>query len=152
MADRTRGYAHRIDIDATPERVWRALTDPALLARWCARGTSIKAREGGSFIAPFEGSYELDANIDVFLPGRRLRLVHMAAPGLPPTDSVIVDDFMIEGSGQAIVRLLGSGFPEGGEWDDVYRAQRRSWERALARLKVLLEKRLDEQGAAGGGA
>ena len=146
MADRTRGYAHRIDIDADSTRVWRALTEPALLVRWCARGTTIKPGENGSFFAPFEGGYQLDAHIDVFLPGRRLRLVHMPAPGLPDADSVIVDDFLIEGNGPSIVRLLGSGFPEGGEWDNVYRQLRRSWERALARLKVLLEKKLDQEG------
>jgi uncharacterized protein YndB with AHSA1/START domain len=145
MADRTRGYAHRIDINADAARVWSALTDPALLVRWCAKGTTIKAREGGSFIAPFEGGYQLDAHIDVFLPGRRLRLVHMPARGLPKTDSVIVDDFLIEGTEHAIVRLLGSGFPTGGEWDEVYRDLRRNWERALARMKVLLEKQLDQK-------
>ena len=152
MTDRSRGYAHRIDIEADAARVWRALTEPALLARWCAKGTAIKAREGGSFVAPFEGDYPLDAHIDVFLPGRRLRLVHMRSPLLPDDDSVIVDDVLIEGAGAVagggpvIVRLLGSGFPEGAEWDGAYRALRRSWERALSRLKVLLEKRLDQRG------
>jgi hypothetical protein len=145
MGDRIRGYAHRIDIEADSARVWRALTEPALLGRWCARGTEIKAREGGSFVAPFEGEYPLDAHIDVFLPGRRLRLVHMPSPRLPRDESVIVDDFLIEGSEPVIVRLLGSGFPGGGEWDAAYRDLRRNWERALARLKVLLEKRLDRQ-------
>jgi uncharacterized protein YndB with AHSA1/START domain len=147
MTDRTRGYAHRIDIDADAARVWRALTEPALLSRWCARGSTIKAREGGSFLAHFEGDYTLDAHIDVFLPGRRLRLVHLRSPQLPDGDSVIVDDFLIEGTEQVILRLLGSGFPDSGAWDGAYRELRRSWERALARLKVLLEKDLDLEGA-----
>jgi uncharacterized protein YndB with AHSA1/START domain len=147
MADRTRGYAHRIDIAAEASRVWRALTDPGLLVRWCAKGATIKAREGGSFTAPFDGDYALDAHIDVFLPGRRLRLVHMRAAQLPESDAVIVDDFLIEGTDTVIVRLLGSGFPDDEAWDPAYRGLRRSWERALARLKVLLEKNLDEPGA-----
>jgi uncharacterized protein YndB with AHSA1/START domain len=144
MADRTRGYAIRIDIDADAARVWRALIDPVLFDRWCAKGSVIKAREGGSLRVTFDSGFELDAHIDVFVPGRRLRLVHMPVAGRPKTDSVIVDDLLIEGTDQAIVRLLGSGFPEGGAWDTLYPQLRRGWERAISRLKVLLEKNLDK--------
>ncbi len=37
VAERTRGYAHRIDINAPPELVWRGLIDPELLASGAAR-------------------------------------------------------------------------------------------------------------------
>ena len=36
------------------------------------------------------------AHIDVFLPGRRLRLIHLPSPALPAGDSAIVDDLMLE--------------------------------------------------------
>jgi hypothetical protein len=144
MADRTRGYAHRIDVSADGTRVWRALTDDALLARWCAIGTTMRAREGGNLRARFVDSAELDAFIDVFIPGRRIRLVHMPVAGLPNDGVVIVDDFLLEaGPTETIVRLLGSGFPDDKAWEPHFLQLRRDWERALARLKVLLDKRMD---------
>jgi uncharacterized protein YndB with AHSA1/START domain len=144
MADKTRGYAIRIDIDANAARVWRAVTDQTLLDRWCAKGAVIKPREGGHMRVTFDSGFELDAHIDVFVPGRRLRLVHMPIAGRPATDSVIVDDLLIEGTDQAVVRLLGSGFPGEGAWQELYPQLRRGWERAISRLKVLVEKNLDQ--------
>ena len=44
-----------------------------------------------------------------------------------------------------IVRLLGSGFPDDSVWDPHYLRMRASWERALARLKVYLEKHMDKE-------
>lgn len=146
MAERTRGYAHRIDLSADSARVWHALTDNALLGRWCAVGTTIRAREGGSFRAQFAASAELDAYIDVFLEERRMRLVHMPVAGLPNEGVVIVDDFLLETAAErTILRLLGSGFPEMKAWEAHYLKLRRDWQGALARLKVLLDKRMDQE-------
>ncbi|HQX46346.1 MAG TPA: SRPBCC domain-containing protein, partial [Steroidobacteraceae bacterium] len=66
MAGKQRGYAHRIDIDADTARVWQALTEPKALARWCAPGSSIKPRAGGSFRASVDRVSTIDAHIDVF--------------------------------------------------------------------------------------
>jgi len=146
MGDTNRGYAHRIDIGADTLRVWGALTDARHLARWCAPGAAVKPRAGGSFRARVDRVNELDAHIDVFEPGRRLRLVHVPARRAPPVEAVIVDDLLLEGRGGAtIVRLLGSGFPGAESWDGDYLRLRIDWERALARLKVFLEKNLDEE-------
>src|SRR6267154_2304318 len=84
---------------------------------------------------------ELEAHIDVFEPGRRLRLIYLRSPGLPPADSVIIDDFILDPvSGATIVRLLGSGIPATREWDTQYRRLRTGWQQAMTRLKVLLER------------
>jgi len=39
-----------------------------------------------------------------------------------------------------ILRLMGSGIPQSSDWHSTYVALRRGWERALLRLKVLLER------------
>jgi uncharacterized protein YndB with AHSA1/START domain len=145
MAASHRGYAHRIDIEAPAERVWRALTDAAAVGRWCAPGAIVRAKAGGRFAASVDRIDTLEALIDVWDPPRRLRLIHMPRPGLPSGDVALVDDFLLDAStGPTIVRLLGSGFPEDRSWDAYYLRLRTGWERALARLKVFLEKRLDE--------
>jgi hypothetical protein len=77
----------------------------------------------------------------VFEPPRRLRLLYLPPPHLPGFDDAVVEDFLLEDTdGSTIVRLLGSGLPTQEEWDQHYRLVRVSSERALARLKVLVEQ------------
>jgi uncharacterized protein YndB with AHSA1/START domain len=142
MGERTRGYAHRIDIAADVARVWAALTETPALARWCSPDAEMRAKPGGSFRASVDRVVELDAHIDVFEPGRRLRLIYLPAKALPPADSAIVDDFLVQPGpkGGTLVRLLGSGIPDGPAWDAPYMRLRKGWERAMARLKVFVEK------------
>lgn len=144
MTDRTRGYAHRVDIVADGERVWRALTDQGHLRRWCAPDARIRPYAGGSFRASVDRVTELEAHIDVFEPGRRMRLIFLPSASLPATDSAIVTDFILEARPTGtIVRVLGSGIPGEAAWDTQYKRLRTGWERAMARLKVFVETQLD---------
>ena len=141
MSDKERGYAHRVDILADAEAVWRALTDSQQLTRWCSPGADIRARAGGSFRASVDRVTEFEAHIDVFEPGRRLRLIYLPARELPRADSVMIDDFILDKvAGGTIVRLLGSGVPATPEWDTQYWRLRTSWQAAMTRLKVFVEK------------
>jgi uncharacterized protein YndB with AHSA1/START domain len=145
MAQQTRGYAHRVDIRADIAEVWRSLIEPARLALWYAPQSRVDAREGGSFWMQLDGDLTREAHIDVYQPPRRLRLIYMPLPGLPSEDAVMVDDFLLHselaaGKGAlTILRLLGSGVPEGQAWDPLYLRLRGGWERALLRLKASLE-------------
>jgi uncharacterized protein YndB with AHSA1/START domain len=141
MADRERGYAHRVDIVADASLVWLALTDPAQLGRWCSPGAVISARAGGLFRASVDRVTEFEAHIDVFEPERRLRLLYLPSSKLPRADTVMVDDFILDRvQGGTIVRLLGSGVPGAPEWDTQYWRLRTSWQQAMTRLKVYVEK------------
>lgn len=140
MAEKTRGYAHRVDIEAPAASVWVALLDPALIARWMGPGARIKPKLNGSYFVVPEPGFEREAHIDVFEPARRLRLIYQHPPGLPEFEGALVDDFLLESEGKTtILRLLGSGFPEGRGWDAYYIKLRTGWERSLARIKVMLE-------------
>jgi uncharacterized protein YndB with AHSA1/START domain len=148
MGERVRGYAHRVDIEGDVNAVWRAFTVAEHLARWCAPGAQIRARPGGLFRASVDRVTELEASIDVFDPGRRLRLIYLPSPALPPADSAIVADFIMEASPEgSIVRVLGSGVPDGADWDLPYKRMRVGWERAMARLKVYVEKQMNGKDA-----
>ena len=152
MSDATRGYAQRVDIIADIELVWRALIEPATLAQWYAPDARVDAREGGVYSARHGAELEREAHIDVFLPPRRLRLIYMPLPNLPDDGTVVVEDFLLDRNPNAaraqgvdavtVLRLMGSGIPEGPAWHSTYVALRRGWERALLRLKILLEKPL----------
>jgi uncharacterized protein YndB with AHSA1/START domain len=141
MSERERGYAHRIDILADASQVWRALTDAEQLTRWCSPAADIRARQGGLFRASVDRVTEFEAHIDVFEPERRLRLMYLPSSGLPRADTVMVDDFILDRvPGGTIVRLLGSGVPATAEWDTQYWRLRTSWQQAMTRLKVFVEK------------
>ncbi len=143
MRERGRGYAHRVDIVADASDVWRALTEPEYLARWCSPGAQIRPQKGGLFRASVDRVTELEAHIDVFEPGRRLRLIYLPSKALPPTDDPIVDDFMLDSKEPGtILRLLGSGIPPTEEWNTQYQRLRLGWQQAMTRLKVFTEKQL----------
>ncbi len=141
MGDRERGYAHRVDVVADVRAVWRALTDGPQLTRWCSPAATINARQGGLFRASVDRVTEFEAHIDVFEPERRLRLMYLPHPELPRAACVMVDDFILdEVDGGTIVRLLGSGVPATVEWDKQYWRLRTSWQQAMTRLKIYVEK------------
>ena len=139
-----RSFAYRVDIDVPVERVWRAFTDSRLLVRWAANEASIAPREKGRLRLVF-GADELDALIDVLLTPQRLRLILLPTPGMPSSEAVIVEDFLFErGKNTTVLRLLSSGVPSAPVWVTYYLNKRRYWELALSRLKVFLEKGLDQ--------
>jgi hypothetical protein len=152
MSGSYRSFAHRVDIDVPVQRVWRAFTDSRLLEGWTRRGASVTPRENGQLKVPFAANIELDAHIDVLITPQRLRLILLPTRGMPAADArsaetAIVEDFLFEKlppSGTAI-RLLSSGVPSAPVWVTYYLQQRRHWELALNRLKVFLEKGLDER-------
>jgi uncharacterized protein YndB with AHSA1/START domain len=156
MAHQTRGYAHRVDLRADIADVWRSLIEPARLARWYALQARVDAREGGSFWMRIDAELTREAHIDVYQPPRRLRLIYMPLPGQPSEDTVIIDDFLLhsevasphKGAALTILRLLGSGIPEGKQWDPLYLKLRNGWERGLLRLKASLEPASGKKAAA----
>jgi uncharacterized protein YndB with AHSA1/START domain len=138
----TRGYAHLVEVKVPVARVWRALTDPALVRIWSGQEAEIDAREGGIYRIGKRGGGGREAHIDVFDPNRRLRLIYMRDPNLPPSSSAVVDDFLVDvrkDDGITSLRLLGSGVPDSPEWDALYARIRTIWERFMGRIKVTLE-------------
>ena len=145
MSGAFRSFAHRVDIDVPVERVWRAFTDSRILARWAAAEASISPREKGRMHLVFSSDVELDAHIDVLVVPQRMRLILLPTRGMPSSEAVIVEDFLFErGKNSTVLRLLSSGVPSAPVWVTYYLNKRRYWELALSRLKVFLEKGLDQ--------
>ena len=113
------------------------------MSRWCSPGAQIRPRQGGLFRASVDRVTELEAHIDIFDPLRRLRLIYLPSPALPPTEDPLVDDFILDAKAPGtILRLLGSGFPATEEWNKPYQRLRLGWQQAMTRLKVFTEKQL----------
>ncbi|MFM1886523.1 MAG: Activator of Hsp90 ATPase 1-like protein [Pseudomonadota bacterium] len=141
MAARTRGFAHRADIDAAPAAVWQALLDPAAVAQWLGGPAEVQPRPGGIHDACLPGAPPRRTSIDVLEAGRRLRLLHQLTPGLPSFRGAVAEEFLLEPAGAGtVIRLLASGYPEDPAWDDAYRSASQGMRRALMRLKVWVER------------
>jgi uncharacterized protein YndB with AHSA1/START domain len=141
-----RSFAYRADINVPVERVWRAFTDSRVLQRWAAPGASVTPREKGRMHMVFGSGVELDAHIDVLVTPQRIRLILLPTPGMPDQNAVIIEDFLFERTAATtVVRLLSSGVPSAKGWVTYYLNKRRYWELALTRLKVFLEKGLDQE-------
>ncbi len=142
MVLKTRGFAHRIDIAAQPPPVWTALCGPSLLPLWLGADAKIKPQQGGRWVATVAPGLVREAMIDVFEPPRRLRLIYLTPVELPGFDGAVVDDILLDGDGEnTIVRLLCSGVPDSADWNPFFRQVRATAERAMSRLKVLVEQR-----------
>jgi uncharacterized protein YndB with AHSA1/START domain len=137
----TRGYAHLVEIGVPVGRIWRALTEPALIRIWSGQEAEIDARKGGVYRLGRRHTGGREAHIDIFDPNRRLRLIYMSGPDSPPSDSAVVDDLLLDirKDGTASLRVLGSGVPDATVWDKPYVRMRMNWEKSLSRMKAALE-------------
>lgn len=141
MPLKTRGFAQRIDIAAPVGKVWNALSAPDQLPLWLGEDARVKPQPGGSWSATIGPGLTRHAMIDVFEPPRRLRLIYLPPEELSAFDGAVVDDILLEadGANSTIVRLLCSGVPDLPEWNTHYMRVRSASERALARLKNLVD-------------
>lgn len=138
-AIRTRGYAHHVDIEVPVSLVWEALTHVPTIVRWYADRAIVEPRAGGRYFVERKDRGARDAQIDVFEPNRRLRLVYLKSPGLPPGDTALVDDFLLDSKEDAtVLRILGSGIPDTKEWDPIYARLRLGWPILFRQLRLLL--------------
>jgi uncharacterized protein YndB with AHSA1/START domain len=72
MSDDGRTLVVEADLDAPPDRVWRALSDPTLSSQWLPSG-KVGTRPGERFTLDDEGR-RIDCEVLDAEPGRRLRL------------------------------------------------------------------------------
>jgi uncharacterized protein YndB with AHSA1/START domain len=139
MPSPARGYLQSIEIAQSPARVFKAFTEPLLLTRWYALEATVEPRQGGRLWVRLKEGRVRDATIDVWEPGRRLRLIYLNDPELPAGGPVVEDLMFDAKDGGTVVRVLGGGVPGGREWDQEFRWLRRGWAYWLDGLKRLLD-------------
>lgn len=139
MRNSPRGYLQSIEISLPPARVFKAFTEPLILTRWYAKDATVEPRAGGVYRVRLKNGRVRDATIDIWEPGRRLRLIYMADANLP-AGGPLVEDLLFDVKGaNTVVRVLGSGVPGAQAWDAEFLRLRRGWAYWLDGLKRLLE-------------
>ena len=127
MTEPARAFRMALDIEASPEDVWRALTQAEELVRWFPLDARVTPGEGGSMLWSWGKGWDWETRIDTWEPGRRLRLVQedarpydaegnmLAAAQAEP--ACIAIEFTLEThQGKTRLRMVHSGFGQGAAW------------------------------------
>lgn len=137
-----------IEINSSPERIWRAITEAKELMRWFPLSAEVEPGEGGKVIFSWGDLYPgEEAVIEKWLPESRLRIVYgQAATGEMgmPDDSqdaeVMAVDYHIESKGgKTVLRVIHSGFGTDDQWDEWYDGTVRGWQFELRSLRNYLD-------------
>ena len=132
----------QIDIDATPARVWKALTDERELVRWFPLDARVEPGNGGSIFMSWRNEFAASMKILVWDPPRHLRTSWSFHQGDEITQ---VTDYDIEGKGgSTLIRAVTSGFPLDASWDGWVEGTNRGWAFELRSLKHYLERHAGE--------
>jgi uncharacterized protein YndB with AHSA1/START domain len=148
-SDDTRAFDMALDLEATPEDVWTALTDAGELVRWFPLSASVTPGPGGAVRWAWDEAWPWTFRIDAWEPRRRLRLLHESyrpfdaegqpLPGSPAAAAPVAVEFTLEGSGGGTrLRLVHSGFGPGAEWDDEFEGISHGWPFELRSLRHYL--------------
>jgi uncharacterized protein YndB with AHSA1/START domain len=128
-----------IDIDATLEEVWHALTTGEGIARWFAPHAAVTPGEGGSVSIGWDPKEMWAQPITVWEPQRRMQ----TASEMPSPDGrmvrLAVDYYLEVQGGRVRVRLVHSGFDDN-SWDDYIDGLDAGWSYFLFNLKHSLER------------
>lgn len=151
LTEKRRAFDMSLDIDASREDVWRALTEVEELVRWFPLEARVTPGPGGSVLWSWGEGQDWETRIDGWEPGRLLRLVQEDARPydaqgrqLPPGQAEparIAMEFTLEThQGKTRLRLVHSGFGQGAAWDNELDGISEGWQAELRSLRHYLQR------------
>jgi uncharacterized protein YndB with AHSA1/START domain len=138
----TRSAEGEIEVDATAERVWQALTDERELVRWFPLDAKVEPGPGGSYYLSWLNEFAATMEIRVWDPPRHLRTAWSFHQEGQPTQ--VTDYYLETKAGRTVVRAVTSGFPLDESWDGWVEGTERGWTFELRSLKHYLERHAGE--------
>ena len=120
--DENRHLAKEIELAATPEQVWQAVSTPEGMSVWFVP----HEHTGEEIEADFGGDNTQAGQVLEWEPGRR---VVYGAPG-PDGEPPMTIEFLVEGKedGTTVLRLVQSGFFGGDDWEAEYDGFGKGWD------------------------
>jgi uncharacterized protein YndB with AHSA1/START domain len=137
----TRSAEGEITIEATPEQVWRAMTDEREMVRWFPLDAKVEPGPNGSVYLSWLNEFAATTQIQVWDPPHHLRTgwsFHEEGP------TQITDYYIETRGGRTVVRAVTSGFPLDDSWDGWVEGTKRGWAFELRSLKHYLERHSGE--------
>lgn len=108
-----------IEVEATPEEVWEAITTGHGLDAWFMGRNEVEPGEGGKVRMTLP-AWTLESTITVWDPPKRL----VTDTGEGEDGRLMVFEYLIEGreGGSTVLRFVHSGFLPGDDWEKEYEA------------------------------
>ena len=140
--DLTRTIEIEVEIDATPEEVWKAISEGEGIRRWFSPEARVSPGVGGSVWLSWGEGIEGEGAIDVWEPSKRLRWIEEwgSSEGEGGAALTAVDFHIETRGGTTVVRLVHSGFSASADWDEYYDATEAGWTYFLWNLCHYLER------------
>lgn len=130
----SRSIIEEVVTNATPEDVWRALTEGEGLRSWFPVDAKVTPGLGGTIWLSWGEGMSGEASITAWEPGRHLQWTEDRGPV-----KMAVDFHISTRDGQTVVRLVQSGFGDGPEWDGEFHMTSGGWAYFMANLAWHLE-------------
>jgi len=133
----TRDIELSVELDASPEDVFRAVTEGAEVAKWLCPEARVTAPQGdkkGTIWISWGEGMSVEHEIEIFDAPRHIR--HPSGKN-SETKAQLYADWSIEAreGGKATLRLVHSGFSAGADWDGEFEAHARGWQLMLQNLR-----------------
>jgi uncharacterized protein YndB with AHSA1/START domain len=141
------------DIAASPETVFRALTDPDELSRWWTSSADSDPRTGGAFDYRFQFEEQTEQRRDHSYSGTYDEVVEnerVAYPWQSRLGETKVEVTLRPSGEGTLLRLVHTGWGDGGEWPAAVEMHEQGWGFFLDNLKAYLERGEDRRAAAMG--
>jgi len=123
-------------VEARPEVVWAAVTQPETFARWYAfGGAEIDLRPGGRLVMRWDEHGEFRGFVEKVEPGRRFAYRYAVDPGVEPAPgnaNLVEFTLTPEAEGTRLL-VVESGFERLDDQQDVEQSAQ-AWDNALAAL------------------
>ncbi|HZY69567.1 MAG TPA: SRPBCC domain-containing protein [Thermoplasmata archaeon] len=144
----TRALSHQYLVRASPEAVFRAISDPTWLTRWLCDRAELSPRTGGSYLLGWNDGPTHTGKVVEFRPGELLALA-WSWPGVKLKGTVF--SLAVESAEHgALLRIAHTGFPRSEEWTDLYGGAEWGWTYFAMNLKSVLESGRDLRSAQDG--
>ncbi len=132
----TRDIVLSVELNASPEEVFRAVTDGTELAKWLAPEARVTppsdGKKGQIWISWGEGM-SVEKPVEIWDAPRHVR--HSSGTN-PESKAPLWADWSIEANGSTTtLRLVHSGFSASADWDGEFESHSRGWRLMLANLR-----------------
>jgi len=128
-----------VEIDASIEEVWKAISEGAHLASWFAPQVSVdRPGAGGLVTVAWDPAQALTTKVGVWNPTQQIRWVDESGM-LGPGTVLWLDYILTTEKGRTRLRLVQSGFGDSEGWDDFFAGTESGWTYFLYNLKLYVE-------------
>ncbi len=137
-----RTFETKLQIQALPPVVWKALTDGSELVRWFAPSALCEARVGGRVVWQWGRLHTWALEVEAVTPGKHLRLRHdsTVADGAGGKRPLFVDFHLEARAHGTLLSVEHSGFGPEPAFDAEFAGIRGGWPVELRSLRLYLER------------